>query len=309
MVGKGYTSEDMSRKKDKLTDDGVVLRHWPIKEVYVDLHCVSLTTFLGFDEDRAHDSENASQNLIQSNMQRRFIPLIIDAEHADRALPLLMEELVRMDCLKGDFYTFSGGVSRKQCSMQDEPSSCEAGGAVTISPLPVTLAWKALEVANASSSQASIKKKSSRRKNKMSDIIHADRPHVAPALSDIPTAPKWFGYPTTTHEISAEKKTSTEASECVDMNEITVNDCTLSADAEGYAEENYRMLIRRDLGSPRLPVFDSTIGFRVISAVMNSMISQFVMAAENKIQLSSHSLVGMLYNVLRDYKLCLLLSP
>lgn len=63
----------------------------------------------------------------------------------------------------------------------------------------------------------------------------------------------------------------------------------------GSFEEADSLRIQRGLEPPRLPVFSSTIGFRVISAVMNSMISQFVMAAENKIRLSSDSLVGEIH--------------
>ena len=64
----------------------------------------------GFQPDR-----NTAQKQKKSDRRRctvRFFPLIIDEEHALRALPLLEEEILRMDCLTEDNYEFP--VARDQ---------------------------------------------------------------------------------------------------------------------------------------------------------------------------------------------------
>lgn len=82
-----------------------------INEVIIEPGCISLSYFrqqyysqlVSAREPSDDASSAASKREINASVRtwanRRFIPMIIDAEHASRALPLLKEELVRIDRL------------------------------------------------------------------------------------------------------------------------------------------------------------------------------------------------------------------
>lgn len=102
-----------------------------IQDVSVRLECYSLTYYLRFIKHlsgenrhiplqghrRRWPNRRGNQPLLGEVKQDlhhkfRFIPLIIDEEHAARALPLLQEELVRLDRLNNKNYELS--VSLKE---------------------------------------------------------------------------------------------------------------------------------------------------------------------------------------------------
>lgn len=265
-----------------------VLRNWPIKEVFVDFNCVSLTAYLtGFEQSTQAISERLDE--IVGN-KKRFIPLIIDESHSLRALPLLEQELVRMDCLKEAFYTFSVSSERREtCASRNstlgsDPTASkdtENDFVVIIEPLPAELAWKAHKARGVMS------------KNKSKEDFSRGLCSVSDSSSDLNSIlspsnqPKLVAMTSIQSSVQSGLREFSEESCQHGEKDCSTKDCFVS-EISGVEVGTMQM----HLQPPVLPEFDSLIGFRVISAVMNSMISQFVIAAESKIQLSSDSLFG-----------------
>lgn len=93
-------SQDKSRSKNKHHS-----RDMPqllVTDLTVWHNCISLTYYLSQLKDQTKDSHS-----------NRFFPLIINDEHASRALPLIKEELVRLDRLKAEYYKSPVSLSRQ----------------------------------------------------------------------------------------------------------------------------------------------------------------------------------------------------
>lgn len=82
-----------------------------INEVVFEPGCVSLSYFrqqLYSTTASGRDDESVVGPTLQAeNLKFHFLPIIIDSEHAARALPLLKAELVRIDCLHPGKYETS----------------------------------------------------------------------------------------------------------------------------------------------------------------------------------------------------------
>ena len=68
--------------------------------------------FLPIDDGGTEDTESTTTGNISTiadhhAQKKRFLPLIINEEHANRALPLLEQELIRMDRMRDNIYEFS----------------------------------------------------------------------------------------------------------------------------------------------------------------------------------------------------------
>jgi hypothetical protein len=314
------------------------LRDWPIKECFVNLECLSLTAFLkrtaGGDRDRDGDgsrdgagrdgSRDSSASAASAAGKERFVPLIIDGEHAGRALPLLMQELVRMDRLKENFYAFSVAPAPASPTAdpappgsdgrgETPPSPSDALGAlppmlhkpsesgfgeegyctpVEIAPLSAALAWKAYDCAAGVSRGKASRAGSGSRGGQSRGGSRPESPLSLGALPEMLS----LCPPRPLSACSAQSFADSEVSG-------GTSGGGTSGGREGSREgggSSYSYLtvlsgvqqLPRPVDPPCLPAFDSVIGFRVISAVMNSMISQFAMQAERRIQVRRDSLFG-----------------
>ena len=69
---------------------------------------------INISRNRNKQLRNSEHNMTDTRTvtTTRFLPLIIDEEHAERALPLLQEELLRLDRYSELYFCYSDNISK-----------------------------------------------------------------------------------------------------------------------------------------------------------------------------------------------------
>jgi hypothetical protein len=277
---------------------GDELPHWAIKEVRTQ-QCLSLSAYLeSIRDSQCCDNDkdlSLSKNTIRVSEVPRFLPLIIDEEHASRALPLLKEELVRLDRIVNyspDCVSVSldqNAVPSAHMALMHSYVPMEIGisdmnnrASVRLRSLPDTVASEMARKATVSiGNNSSVNKKSSSgsRANQIaSRLVSAGMSYssvvTSKSNSNLATSPA-VGSESSIGRIG--QNTSAIMTGASLQRNHPIGQLT-----SGKDEDNESKPVPHPDTSHRwhLPKFDSVIGFRVISAIMNGIVSSIVLKAE-----------------------------
>jgi hypothetical protein len=304
---------------------GNELPHWAIKEVRTQ-QCVSLSAYLesirALNSDESYELHEPSKDhrLPRSAKQKlevpRFLPLIIDEEHASRALPLLKEELVRLDRLVRyspdcvSVFLDQKAVPSAHMALMHAYMPMEGGisdineTALKLRPLPDHEAIEIARRATASiGNNISLHKKSalSTRHNVTAGRFVSAGMSYSSVLTNnanpsyVSADASASGPPDTSHRSGHSSSSGGGGLGVAAIGALQRNHpiAQLTSTKDGNGADSDASSRPDTSHGWHLPKFDSVIGFRVISAIMNGIVSSIVMRAEAGEKMGRDTFTGM----------------